>query len=330
MLPRERVIAVIEHRRPDRIPVYGWIRANLEKQLTEAYGSVEAFEDKYEFDFAHLFGGPTALFQNEAFQQMRKERGEFLSPADVLELPLTDPNESAQYDGLRAAIRHHKEQRGRFVYVQTPGIFERMNGTFGMDNHLAYLLLNQDELHAIYGRVAQWNLAFAHNCIDLGVDMIHVSDDWGAQTGPMFSPRIWREMMYPYHKPVCDAVRRRGTYLSLHSDGNVTPLVDGIIELGYQVLHPFQESAGMDLADFKRRYRGVLTMMGGLDVQTTIGFGKRDFLKAEIERVLGMFADGGLLYCTSHFVQDHCTVDELAFAYDHVRRVVRDLSGGAA
>ena len=118
-------------------------------------------------------------------------------------------------------------------------------------------------------------------------------------------------------------VRKRGTYLSLHTDGNVRQIVDGIIKLGYQVLHPFQESAGMDLADFKKRYRQALTVMGGLDVQTTIGFGKRDFLKAEIERVLGMFKDGGLLYCTSHFVQDHCTVDELTFAYDHIYRTVR-------
>jgi len=28
MLPRERVIEVIEHRRPDRMPVYAWVRAN--------------------------------------------------------------------------------------------------------------------------------------------------------------------------------------------------------------------------------------------------------------------------------------------------------------
>ena len=57
MLPRERVIKVINHEKPDRIPVYGWVGANLGDQISEAYGSVAAFEDKYEFDFAHILAG---------------------------------------------------------------------------------------------------------------------------------------------------------------------------------------------------------------------------------------------------------------------------------
>lgn len=63
MTPRERVFAVIEHRKPDRIPVYGWVRANLDEQISEAFGSAAAFEDRYEFDYAHLFGGPPRYAQ---------------------------------------------------------------------------------------------------------------------------------------------------------------------------------------------------------------------------------------------------------------------------
>ena len=100
-------------------------------------------------------------------------------------------------------------------------------------------------------------------------------------------------------------------------------MIDGIIELGYDVLHPYQESAGMDLALYNQKYRGSFTAMGGLDVQTTIGFGDLDRLSQEIRRVLGMFADGGLLFCTTHFVQDHCTIEELQFAYDLVAEQIR-------
>jgi uroporphyrinogen decarboxylase len=64
--------------------------------------------------------------------------------------------------------------------------------------------------------------------------------------------------------------------------------------------------------------------MGVLDVQTTIGFGKYDKLKREIERVIRMFSDGGLIFCTSHFVQDHCTIEELTLAYDLVYELVRE------
>lgn len=37
MLPRARMIAVIEHRKPDRVPVYAWVRANLERQISAAF-----------------------------------------------------------------------------------------------------------------------------------------------------------------------------------------------------------------------------------------------------------------------------------------------------
>jgi uroporphyrinogen decarboxylase len=322
MLPRERVIAVIEHRKPDRVPVYAWVRANLEKQISAAFGSVEAFEDKYEFDYAHLFGGP-GPYNGETLKSAGSRLGRPIEPVDLLELPIRDSNDSTSYDNLRKAVAHHKTQRGRFVYVQTPGIFECLNGPFGIENHLLYLAMYPDDLHRCYARQAEWNRQFAMNCLDIGVDMVHVSDDWGAQNALLLSPRTWWDLIYPYHKVTCDAVKARKAFVSLHSDGNVSSVLDGIAKLGYDVVHPFQESAGMDLADYKAHYSDRFVVMGGLDIQTTIGFGRYGHLRGEIDRVVGMFRDGGLLFCTSHFVQDHCTIEELTFAFDYIHEAVR-------
>ena len=321
MLSRERVIETINHRKPDRVPVYGWL-ANLNDKITEKFGSIPAFEDRYEFDFAHLFGGPST-YDGEQINGLVAQLGRQPEPPEMLDVPMTDPNEMSAYQNVIDSIRHHKEQRGRFVYMQTPGFFEAMNGVFGIENHLMYLMLFPGEIHELYSRQAEWNKAFAMNCIDLGVDMVHVSDDWGAQVGLMFSPQIWWDRIFPYHKRVTTAVKERGCYVSVHSDGNVMSVLDGIVELGFDVVHPYQESAGMDFSVYKSRYMDKFTVMGGLDVQTTIGFGKIDFLKAEIERVLGMFKDGGLLYCTTHFIQDHCSLDELILAYDLIFETVR-------
>ena len=324
MISRERVIEVIQHRKPDRMPIYGWVGANLDKQISAAFGSVEAFEDRYEFDLAHFFGGPSPYRDND-LQALRARGGGAIEPAALLEIELSDPNEQVAYDDIRRQLEHHKVQRGRFVYVQTCGIFECHCWPFGIQDHLMYLALYESELAEVYRRQAEWNRSFAMNCLDLGVDMIHVSDDWGAQNGLMFHPDVWRRLIFPYHKITCDAVRRRGGYLSLHSDGNISQVLDGVAALGYQVVHPFQESAGMDLLDFKKRYMNSFVIMGGLDIQTTIGFGNIDKLKREIERIIRMFADGGLIFCTSHFVQDHCTIEELTLAYDLVYELVRTL-----
>ena len=323
MLPRERVIQVLRHEIPDRVPIYGWLSANLAPQISEMFGSVAAFEDRYEFDYAHLFGGP-GTYPDETLASLREAKGGQIDPSSLLDVPLNPPDDQQAYQNIIAAIRHHKEERNRFVYVQTPGIFEPLNGVFGIENHLMYLLTEPETLHEVYRRQAEWNRAFADNCLDLGVDMIHVSDDWGSQNGLLFSTDLWETLIYPYHKMTADAVKARDAFLSLHSDGNVNAVIDGIVKLGYDIVHPWQESAGMSLEDHQRNYAKQFTVMGGLDIQTTLGFGKYDLLKHEIERVIGMFRSGGGLYCTTHFVQDHCTMDELVYAYDLIYRLVRE------
>jgi len=322
MTSRERVQCVIDGGKPDRVPIYGWVRSNLDEPISRAFGSCDAFEDHYEFDLAHLFGGPQPY--EGAPLDAAMARGPIL-PCDALDLPMTDPDETSAYADIVEGVRHHQTDRGRFVYVQTPGIFECLNGVFGIEDHLTWLGLYPEDLERVYLRQAEWNRRFAMNCLDLGVDMVHVSDDWGAQTGLLFSPRSWWRLIYPAHKLTCDAVKAREANVSLHSDGNVNAVVDGIVELGYDVVHPWQESAGMSLTEHHERWRQHFAVMGGLDVQTTIGFGDYDRLASEIERVLRMGADGGLIFCTSHFVQEHCSIEELVFAFDTVYRLSREV-----
>jgi len=322
MLSRERVIKVINHEKPDRIPIYGWVYTNVDKKIKEKYGSLEAFEDKFEFDLFHAW--PSMWPHRKEAGEYRKEHGEIL-PSKYLEFEPYDPDWEEGYRPIKDAIREHKEKRGKFVYVQTHGIFESLNSVFGIENHLMYLMMYPEDLHKVYKRQAEWNIKFANNCIDLGVDMIHISDDWGAQNSLMFSPKVWKELIFPYHKMVVDSVKKRGVYVSLHSDGNIMSVLDGIVELGYNVVHPFQESAGMDFNVFKQKYKDKFVIMGGLDVQTTLGFNNIDFLKKEIERVMRMFADGGMIFCTSHIVQEHCSLEEMEIAFETALKFAKEV-----
>ena len=322
MLPRERVIKVIQHKRPDRIPVYGWLHPDSSDSISRIFGSVEAFEDLYEFDYTHLFASPV-LYAEETLQAVRDSRNGTIEPAALFEAQISDPNDTAHYESMKERIEHYKDHKGRFVYVQTPGIFEDHNTIIGMEQHLVYLLTHEDEMRKLYERHVEWTSTFAHNCIDLGVDMIHVSDDWGTQRCPLISPNTWWNTIYPCHRKLAGEVKQHGAFLSLHSDGNINEMIEGIIKIGYDVVHPWQESAGMDFGVFRERYMNYFTVMGGLDVQTVIGFRKFEKLRSEIERIVSMFSEGGLLFCTSHFVQPHCTIEELTFAFDTIYYLVR-------
>ena len=317
----ERVTNTILGKPVDRQPIYGWVFENLRNEITQAFGSVEDFEDHYEFDMAHLFGGPGA-FKKDVLDRLTAENEELtpdlLAEADVF----ASPDRMEDYAGVAGALRFHK-QRDRFCYVQTPGFFEQFNGVFGIENQLLYLAMYPDELGELYRRQADWTIRFAGHCIDLGVDMIHISDDWGAQNNMMFSPKLWWELIYPNMKRVVDYVHSRGAFASLHSDGCVMKVADGIAELGLDVVHPWQESAGMSYDVYLDRYSDKFAILGGVCVQTMLGILPRDRLEAEIRRVFSTLKGRRWICCTTHFVQNHCSIEDLKFAYDLIYRLAR-------
>ncbi len=322
MTSTERVRNVILGKPVDRQSIYGWVAANLTQEITERWGSVANFEDKYEFDMCHIFGGPE-VFNKSVIGKLRRENDE-LTPDILLEADFhNDPDDLTRYANIEATLKFHK-QRERFCYVQTPGFFENFNSVFGIQNQLMYLLLYPEELNELYRRQAEWTIKFADRCIDLGVDMIHISDDWGAQNDMMFSPEIWRELIRPHLKKVVDHVHSRGVFVSLHSDGCISKVTDELVELGLDLLHPWQESAGMSYDLYLEKYADKFAILGGVCVQTAIGLLPQDKLEAEIRRVFKTLKGRRWACCTTHYVQKHCTMDDLEFAFDLIYKLARE------
>lgn len=318
----ERVRRTILGEKADRQPIYGWVRENLSEEISEVFGSVAAFEDRYEFDAAHIFGGPWS-FDGETFDRIRAEHDE-LTPDVLLDYNIfTSPDKMADYDNIARSIEHHKK-RERFCYVQTPGFFEHFNTVFGIEDQLLYLALYPEELGELYKRQAEWTLRFAEHCIDLGADMIHLSDDWGSQKDMLFSPKIWKELIAPNVKTVADFVHGKNCFVSLHSDGCIAKVTDGISDLGLDVLHPWQENAGMPLEMYLDKFSDRFGIMGGICVQSAIGIMHRDDLEKEIRRVFGLLKGKRWICCTSHFVQKHCSIEDLIFAYDLIYKLARE------
>ncbi len=318
----ERVTNTILGKPVDRQPIYGWVSANLTDEINEAFGSVAAFEDLYEFDMAHLFGGPDSL-RRDVIERIAAENEELTPDLLAEEEIFTCADKPEDYQNIAQALAHHK-RRGRFCYVQTPGFFEHFNSVFGIENHLLYLALYPDELYRLYSRQAEWTIRFADQCIALGVDMIHLSDDWGAQKNMMFSPKLWRELIYPNMKRVVDHVHARGVFCSLHSDGCIMNVADGVAQLGLDVVHPWQENAGMSYDTYLEKYADRFAILGGVCIQSALGILPRDRLEAEIRRVFQKLRGKRWICCTTHFVQKHCSIEDLRFAYDLIRQLSRE------
>lgn len=312
MNSKQLVEVTIRGENPGRTPIYGWVAWNMEEKIKNAFGSPENFEDHYGFDMAHVFGGPSP-FCDELIKL--RDSGEEITPEVFLSFPLKEIKSVSEYADAKRSIDHHKA-RERFLYAQAPGIFEGLNDVFGIENHLLYMALYPDELKECYQRLCDWNIKNAACFAELGVDCIHVSDDWGAQKSLLFSPDMFLELIYPYHKKMVGEYKRMCGFASLHSDGNINQVLPYIAELGYDFIHPYQESAGMSYDVYLEKYSDKFGILGGVCVQSTLGFGRLDHLKSELERVFHILKGKRWMCCTTHFVQEHCSIEELVYAYD--------------
>ncbi len=331
MLPRERVFKALQFREPDRVPLYVWVfnQPRVIDEILTRFGSFENFCDLLELDMTQAFPakGPLKRRPKPGDEGAIHDAtyGWVYTIEAALEAELNDPDDPAIYEPIKREIEHHKEKRGRAVLVQTFGVFEAANDFIGLEQNLVAMVECPELCRQLYERIARWSARYAENCLELGVDVIHISDDWGMNNAMLFSPQKWWELVYPAEKIICDAVLKRGGLLSLHSDGYIEPVLDGVVQLGIRVFHPCQESAGMKPIEVKRKYFGKLALYGGLDVRTVLGRGlSREKLADEVKRVTEMLKPcGGFIFCTSHMVQPGTPVDEVIFAYEVAKEAGR-------
>ena len=75
---------------------------------------------------------------------------------------------------------------------------------------------------------------------------------------------------------------------------------------------------------YLQNYRDKFAILGGICIQTKLGLVGRDELEADIRRVFGLLRGKRWICCTTHFVQNHCSIGDLAFAYDLIYKLARE------
>jgi len=305
MIGRERVFAALDHREPDRVPIYIWMfRDDMRKEVVKRYGSLDGFYDMLEID----------MFQTFPAHGMWPKGCSSIDEA--LEIELRDPNDSSIYEPIKRDIEHHKLRKGRAIFCQTPGVFETTNGVIGIQNSLMELALHPEKCKLLYEKIARWAAVYAQNALELGVDVIHISDDWGENFRMMMNPKAWWELIYPTEIITVQAAKKAGGRVSLHCDGYFYDVLDGVVEMGIECVHPVQQSAGMDVRRFKREYGDKLALYGGLDIRYILPRAPLEELEGEIRELFRvMKPGGGFIFCTAHTVQPDTSLDRVEFAY---------------
>ena len=132
------------------------------------------------------------------------------------------------------------------------------------------------------------------------LDGFTLCSDYCFNVNPFFSPGQFGEFIAPYLQGVIEAYHDMGFYAIKHTDGNIMPIIDQMVQCGPDALHSLDPQGGVDLAEVKRRYGDKVALYGNVNcglLQT----GSEEEVIADTRRALrdGM-PGGGFIFCTSN------------------------------
>ena len=150
--------------------------------------------------------------------------------------------------------------------------------------------------------------------------LFFLGDDIAYKQRLMFSPAFLRRTFLPMLRRVCEPLRAAGIKVIFHSDGNVTDLVDDMLEAGIDGLNPIEPMAGMDIAYLKQRYYGRLILVGNVDCSQVLPLGTVEVVVAATRQVLRAAGSGGGLFIgSSSEITPSTPLENVLAFYDAVR-----------
>jgi uroporphyrinogen decarboxylase len=293
--PRERFIAALE-----RQPVLGRVpHFELVFFLTmEAFGRVhpshrsyhqwDQMEEKerqmHREDMADLYIKTAERFEHDAI---------FIHP---------NPDRVDETMRLIDVIREHTGDR---YYIMRHG-----DATFSLPDgeHMAefcYRLVDEpgavrDEAQKMVDEALEHGYRYSRQ--DGGLDGFALCSDYCFNTGPFLSPRQFSEFVTPYLVQLVAGYKEMGFYVIKHTDGNIMPILDQLMQSKPHALHSLDPQGGVDIAEIKRLYGDEVCLCGNVNCGL-LDTGTDEQVVESVRYALqnGM-PGGGYIFCTSNCV----------------------------
>jgi len=341
MTPRERVMTALARGIPDRVP---WMEGSVDESLQvklmdgrrdytpaefcrrmgmSAFGwSVpsggEAKASQAAFAGAQVakaaFYRPTSVtfdFTPPWIAEMGRDsqtgrlfvKHGLLSGRDTLHLFdefLPDPTHPARYDAVAEWIERYREEFAVFARIRlgTASTIESM----GLDVFSIMLFEDPDLVKTIHRRFSEWCLAVVERLNQMEFDFLWAFDDIADTRAPWINGAMYEEFIAPYASMVAGAIAKPWVY---HSDGNLFPVLDNVLALGMDAIHPVQPSA-MDIGRLKDQYGGRVCIVGNIDLDYTLTRGTPEETRAEVRsRIERVGRGGGYIVSSANSLTDY-------------------------
>jgi uroporphyrinogen decarboxylase len=230
--------------------------------------------------------------------------GPITRPEDLASFRAYRPRES-DYLMLAAARGYFGDQLSQILVHPGPFQLSR-NLSGGMEKFFPYIRRNPGFVRDIMNVTTEYVLGSLDMAMDLGADIICLDGDFAYNKSTFISPAQYDEFIGPHHKAIVDFVHSRGKFIFKHSDGNMWPLMDRLVETGFDGFHSIQPQC-MDIGEVKERYGDRLCLLGNIDCAYLLPFGTESEVDAAVSDTIAAAAPGGgFVLCSSNTIHPAC------------------------
>ncbi len=328
MNPRERVLAVLRHEQPDRIPkMVNFYPTEFSRHPGREGGEVFGCEIRFvsaaapreQDDFLRYLralpgdvyvGSPSILrtYHDWGYHpEIERDAplGEAQTVEEIAAAPLPDFMAQANPGRLRDEVERLHEQ-GYAVMAAPPHLggelFETAFRLRGFEQFMLDMAHNPALVDYLLEQLTAMHLAMSLLLVRAGIDILALDDDVGEPTRMLISPAMWRRYFKPRVRTIIGAARaaRPDVYIFWHSDGYIEPIIPDLIEIGVDILNPVQPDV-MDPARLKEQYGDRLVFFGTVGTPTRWAWGTPEAIRAEVrERIETVGRGGGLIIAPAY------------------------------
>ena len=203
--------------------------------------------------------------------------------------------------------------KGKFIFLLSHIGTEPVQSFLGSPKYLEMMVTEPELLKEMYIFMAKFSIEVYEYYFENGlnfIDGIFLGNDMGYKNGLLFSPTMYKELIFPGDKLICDYFHNLKIPVTLHRDGDIRKLIPLLIEAGFDCLQPLEVKASMDVRNLKNQYGDKLCFMGGIDARL---MSNNDLLKIE-EEIRTKFEiakkNGGYIYHSDHSIPNNVSLDQ--------------------
>ena len=139
---------------------------------------------------------------------------------------------------------------------------------FGSEQFAIMTVMERDLIHALCKKMMQETLSVLDYALNNGAGPYFGMLGEEYIVPPMHGPADFNDFNVKYDKPIIERIHEAGGRIHIHSHGSIKNVLDGFIEMGTDVLHPFEPPPMGDItaAEAKEIVRGKICIEGNIQI----------------------------------------------------------------